>query len=1084
MLSSLTPWDRRWRLLCVSLFFAAGGRGQETEPTTGGEAVADDTVELSVFRVDASRDRGYRATNSISGTSLNTAIQDLPMPLEVITSEFVADLGATDFEEALAYTAGVFTDQDTESSGTNSRGANASYSSELSPSTRGGLGGNFSNAISIRGYNVQFQNRMGFRVGGTVSEYGVTLGGILDSLNYERLEVVRGPSSLLYGIGVLSGIVNVIPKRPLPVQKTTVALSTGNFGYQRYTVETTGPLGASWVPGDLRYRLGYAREERGDWTDFRTKDLEYYVAQLEYEPWRSTNLFLEYQHGDTRYEGTGTQFLYDDLSAVAYGGSLRNEFNEQTNWSRDVGDVGPGYRYTGPDTYEDRTEWNFLANLDLTPLEGLTLNLGGYWGGQQTDDFDVDLRTINNSESNIFVKRRIRNRDGTYRTIIQNVPNRYIEAFENPPSQIFPDTTDFKTVRSYWVNRQREGTFEQYRVRANYEFETPFLGGLAQHNLLVGRHDIKDTIDYPVGEELIPRMFTSVNLVDNPDGNDSPDDSIIFRNIFDTEPIRYNGELLAQPGRDYQQTDLWYTGHYAIYQGRFWDDRIMFIGGVRHDRYQGKEKIYDRQNGLVGLIENSDNETFGFSSEEYNFDQAIEITTSTFALRYDIREGLAVYALAAEGVSPNTGALDGNDDFIDAERSLSKEIGLKWEMWDGKVSGTLSVYEIDRDNAIWRLAGAPTPSGWVGGSDRSGNRGRPLQDFDPADIISGGQPLSYGVDSRYFDPATLQVDPVTLKYPDGILAVESQFNNTPEPQVIVWLDYTKLDAAGFRDEIERAFADVGQGRTNLRNGYDPIVYFRSQGTNFGLNPSSTDTANVTFSDRARGADFQVVVSPVDNWQIILNYAYTTREVTDPFDLLPAVDQITGTEFGTEYDIWVRTFGREAYGLEEIDDNGDGVPDRILKDGQPVSMSNIVSAAGASGGIQGTSLFFGAEHEASVWNKYSFTSGRLRNLSLLFGSRYTGPQPTAVSVGGTNLASNLYPTPDTEARWDFDAGLVYTLRWGRTDWRLSLNVYNLLDDQKGYTETSYVNVDDGSIERRRTENYYRPRSYRLSAQVTF
>ena len=90
----------------------------------------------------------------------------------------------------------------------------------------------------------------------------------------------------------------------------------------------------------------------------------------------------------------------------------------------------------------------------------------------------------------------------------------------------------------------------------------------------------------------------------------------------------------------------------------------------------------------------------------------------------------------------------------------------------------------------------------------------------------------------------------------------------------------------------------------------------------------------------------------------------------------------------------------------------------------------------------------------------------------------------MAVGGSNLAANLYPTPPVEARWDYDAGLVYTFRWGRTDWRLSLNVYNLLDDQKGYSETSYANVLTGGTERRRTEVYYTPRSYRLSARVSF
>lgn len=1072
--------------VACALFSGLGGPLRAQAVTEEGAEPGEEVVRLSVFTVDASQDQGYRATNSISGTSLNTAIQELPMPLEVITSEFVQDLGATDFEEALAYTSGVFTEQYTESSGVNSAGANEAYSAEQSPSTRGGLGGRFSNAISIRGYNVQFQNRLGFRVGGTVSEYGVTLGGVLDSLNYERLEVVRGPSSLLYGIGVLSGIVNVIPKRPLGERQVTLGTSVGNFDFQRHTAELTGPVEAGWIPGDLRYRFGLAHEERGHWTDFRTKDHDYFVGQLEFQPWASTNLLVEYQFADTTYTGVGDQFLFDDLDARSFGGSFRNAYHEQINWARDFGGKDASFRLTGPDTYESREEWNFLVNLDLQPLEGLTINLGAYWGEQDTERFDVSLKTINNQESNLFVKRRVRTSTNppTYRTILQYVPDDDIVAFANPPSAVFNDTTDFKTARYYWTLDPQKGEFAQYRARINYEFETPFLGGPAQHNVLVGRHDIKDIIDYAQGVELLPRLFVPVNLAAANATGPSTEDSLVFRNILDFEPIRYHGELLAQPGREYHQTELWYTGHYGIYQGRFWDDRIMLIGGIRHDRYQGKEKEYDRQNGTVGLIENPDNETYGFLSEEYNFEEPIKVTTNTVALRYDIRDNLSAYALAAEGVSPNTGALDGNDDFIDAERSLSKEIGLKWDLLDGRLSGTLSVYEIERENAIWNFSAAPAPGAWVGGSNRNGNVARTLNDFDPDDLLSGRARLSYGVDSSYFDPADIARDPVTREYPPGIISIEQEHNDTPTPQHFVYLDYAMLDAAGFRDEIERAFADVARSRGTNTEDIDPIRYDRTTGTFSGVNPSGNTGANVTFGDRARGFDTQLIYSPRPNWQIIFNYAHTERKVTSPFDLVPAVDQVTGTEFGTEYDVWVRTLGREAYGLEEVDDDGDGVPDRILRNGQPVSLENIVPADSAIGGIEGTSLFFGAKDEASLWNKYTFAGGFLKNLSLLFGARYTGPQATAVQVGGSNLAANLYPTPPTEERWEFDGGLVYTKRWGRTHWRFSLNIYNLLDDQKDYSEARYENVLTGETELRRTQVYHAPRSFRLSARVSF
>ena len=62
---------------------------------------------LSPFVVSTENDKGYRASNSISGTRLDTAIKDLPMPIEVITEDFIRDIGATDLRGALRYSSGI-----------------------------------------------------------------------------------------------------------------------------------------------------------------------------------------------------------------------------------------------------------------------------------------------------------------------------------------------------------------------------------------------------------------------------------------------------------------------------------------------------------------------------------------------------------------------------------------------------------------------------------------------------------------------------------------------------------------------------------------------------------------------------------------------------------------------------------------------------------------------------------------------------------------------------------------------------------------------------------------------------------------
>jgi outer membrane receptor for ferric coprogen and ferric-rhodotorulic acid len=66
----------------------------------------DDVFELSPFEVSTSQDVGYLSTNSTSGTSLNTAIKDLPMSIQVVNQDFITDIAATNLDEALVYAAG------------------------------------------------------------------------------------------------------------------------------------------------------------------------------------------------------------------------------------------------------------------------------------------------------------------------------------------------------------------------------------------------------------------------------------------------------------------------------------------------------------------------------------------------------------------------------------------------------------------------------------------------------------------------------------------------------------------------------------------------------------------------------------------------------------------------------------------------------------------------------------------------------------------------------------------------------------------------------------------------------------------
>ncbi|MEE7458679.1 TonB-dependent siderophore receptor [Methylorubrum populi] len=89
-----------------------------------------------------------------------------------------------------------------------------------------------------------------------------------DTWNVERIEVLRGPASVLYGDGAIGGVVNVVSKKPLFTPLNVARVGFGEDGVARAAIDTTGPVGES-----LAYRLNVSGSRAGGWLtpegDFR-----------------------------------------------------------------------------------------------------------------------------------------------------------------------------------------------------------------------------------------------------------------------------------------------------------------------------------------------------------------------------------------------------------------------------------------------------------------------------------------------------------------------------------------------------------------------------------------------------------------------------------------------------------------------------------------------------------------------------------------------------------------------------------------------------------------------------------------------
>ncbi|PIK73457.1 TonB-dependent siderophore receptor, partial [Methylobacterium frigidaeris] len=89
-----------------------------------------------------------------------------------------------------------------------------------------------------------------------------------DTWSAERIEVLRGPASVLYGEGAIGGIINVVPKKPVFVPVGEARAAIGSDGVARLALDTGGPVGE-----DLAYRFNLSGNRADGWVkpdgDFR-----------------------------------------------------------------------------------------------------------------------------------------------------------------------------------------------------------------------------------------------------------------------------------------------------------------------------------------------------------------------------------------------------------------------------------------------------------------------------------------------------------------------------------------------------------------------------------------------------------------------------------------------------------------------------------------------------------------------------------------------------------------------------------------------------------------------------------------------
>lgn len=162
-------------------------------------------IELPSFQVSVEREStSLNAADATATSRIKTSILDTPQAISVITPELLKRIAPTKAFDVVAYTAGV------------SEGTSAGY---------------FGNRVSFRGFPA-FNSAFVDGISGTNFELP----------QVERIEVLKGPNSVLAPTGLPGGTMNIVTKSPQFKRAGSLALTLGQFDAQRATLDLTGPF--------------------------------------------------------------------------------------------------------------------------------------------------------------------------------------------------------------------------------------------------------------------------------------------------------------------------------------------------------------------------------------------------------------------------------------------------------------------------------------------------------------------------------------------------------------------------------------------------------------------------------------------------------------------------------------------------------------------------------------------------------------------------------------------------------------------------------------------------------------------------
>ncbi len=456
----------------------------------------------------------------------------------------------------------------------------------------------------------------------------------VQTANVDRVEFIRGPASVLYGEADPGGIINTLTKRPKPQSRTTLALTAGSWEFYRADLDWNQPLNRSKT---VLARVNLSLRKSDSWVDFARDDAQLISGAVQWKPTRQTIVVFDYEWVVAKRRLPGLMPRFSDPAATSSYADETVRF-----WDRTV------QRYVERRLGDSYPRGRFFSYRFVDVPRSFSFN-----GPASRADGDAQVGMLEISHQ---FSRDLQARLSFYVADRDDDDYRFGSATFRNENGFFA-ANNVNPAQAYVQNGRSIGIMGQthnrgHSVQADVYWSRRF-GGVENKLILSADQAInrQTTRSYNAGRlPVAERLPAPVNLVLRPGVpvvyNDPPWSPEKFTLASDSK-----GETRAFSVSD---------------QVVLFDQRWRLLAGARYQR--------------TGTT------------------QVQSLWTPQYGTTFHLTPSLTLYGLYSESFTQQFQRRPEDNDWADPVLGKGREVGLKLELWERRVSGMVALFQTDRFN--------------------------------------------------------------------------------------------------------------------------------------------------------------------------------------------------------------------------------------------------------------------------------------------------------------------------------------------------------------------------------------------------